>query len=155
MIDSSSLIPALLGTGTPEVAARDATAALRETFGLDVDAARFTQDEYSLNSVSGRAVCSDGTTYFFKFHQEEGEQDNVTEYYRAQLLSDAGLPVEVPVAVVSTPGAQMVLYRLRTRAPDGRRLRRPRARSTGPRRRWARAARQPGGPWTPASGRSS
>jgi hypothetical protein len=70
----------------------------------------FTQDEYSLNSVSGRARLKDGTTYFFKFHQEEGEQEKVSEYYRARLLSEAGLPVDVPVATSTRPGAQMVLY---------------------------------------------
>jgi hypothetical protein len=109
----SALVPALLRRGDAEAAAREVSAALRDMFGLDVEAVRFTQDAYSLNSVSGRAQLKDGTTYFFKFHQEEGEQENVTEYYRAQLLSDAGLPVEVPVATSSRPGAQMVLYQLR------------------------------------------
>lgn len=113
MSTSSALIPALLRRGDAEMAAREARAALRDMFDLDVSAVEFTQDEYSLNSVSGRAHITGGTTYFFKFHQEEGEQDNVTEYYRAKLLSDAGLPVEVPVATSSRPGAQMVLYQLR------------------------------------------
>ncbi len=112
MSAGSALVPALLRRGDAEGAAREVSAALRAMFGLDIEGVRFTQDEYSLNSVSGRARLGDGTTYFFKFHQEEGEQDNVTEYYRAQLLSDAGLPVEVPVATSSRPGAQMVLYRL-------------------------------------------
>jgi hypothetical protein len=106
------VVLALLRKGDAEAAAREVSAALADSFGLDVRAVRFTQDEYSLNSVSGRADLEDGTTYFFKFHQEEGEQDNVTEYYRARLLSDAGLPVEVPVATSSRPGAQMVLYQL-------------------------------------------
>ena len=113
MSASSALIPALLRRGDADMAAREARAALRETFALDVSAVEFTQDEYSLNSVSGRAHVAGGTTFFFKFHQEEGEQDNVTEYYRAKLLSDAGLPVEVPVATSSRPGTQMVLYQLR------------------------------------------
>ncbi len=112
MRPSSALVPALLKRGDAETAAQEVTAALADMFGLDVRAVRFTQDEYSLNSVSGRAQLGDGTTYFFKFHQEEGELDNVTEYYRARLLSDAGLPVEVPVATSSRPGAQMVLYQL-------------------------------------------
>ncbi|MGA3218896.1 MAG: hypothetical protein ABSE77_07450 [Acidimicrobiales bacterium] len=113
MSAGSALVPALLKSGDAEAAAREVSAALRDMFGLDVTAVRFTQDEYSLNSVSGRAQVGDGTTYFFKFHQEEGEQENVTEYYRARLLSDAGLPVEVPVATSSRPGAQMALYQLR------------------------------------------
>jgi hypothetical protein len=108
---SSALIPGLLRNGDGAGAAHEAIAALRETFALDVVAVHFAQDEYSLNSVSGRAVVSDGTFYFFKFHQEDGEEENVTEYYRAHLLDEAGLPVEMPVAVSSTPGAQMVLYR--------------------------------------------
>ena len=105
-----ALIPSLLRKGDRATATHEAIVALRETFGLEVTTVHFTQDEYSLNSVSGRAVLSDGTVYFFKFHQEEGEEENVAEYYRAQLLVDAGLPVEAPVAASTTPGAQMVLY---------------------------------------------
>jgi hypothetical protein len=83
-------------------------------FGMDASGIEFTQDEYSLNSVSGRvALRGQDEEYFFKFHQEEGEEEHVTEYYRAHLLSSAGLPVEVPVAVSNRPGAQIVLYRLR------------------------------------------
>jgi len=108
----SSLIPQLLRSGDAELAAEEASAALREMFGLDIAGVVFTQDEYSLNSVSGRARLKDATTYFFKFHQEEGEQENVSEYYRARLLSEAGLPVEVPLATSTRPGAQMVLYRV-------------------------------------------
>jgi hypothetical protein len=107
---SSALIPSLLRKGDHEAATCEAISALRETFGFEVNTVHFTQDEYSLNSVSGRAVLSDGTVYFFKFHQEEGEEENVAEYYRAQLLVDAGLPVEAPLAASTTPGAQMVLY---------------------------------------------
>ena len=110
MTASSALIPALLKQGDPESAAQEAATALRETFGLDVVAVHFTQDEYSLNSVSGRAVITDGTAHFFKFHQEDGEEENIAEYYRAQLLADAGLPVEVPEATANTPGVQMALY---------------------------------------------
>ncbi|MEI8058077.1 MAG: hypothetical protein WCI29_11780 [Actinomycetes bacterium] len=74
----------------------------------------FTSDEYSLNSVSGRVRYADGDMHFFKFHVEEGEEGNVGEYYRAQVLADAGLPVEVPVAVSPVPGEQFVLYEVRT-----------------------------------------
>ncbi len=82
---------------------------------MRVAGVEFTQDEYSLNSVSGRVrIAGNGGALFFKFHQEDGEQDHVAEYYRARLLSDAGLPVEVPVATSSHPGAQVAIYRLRT-----------------------------------------
>jgi len=111
---SSSVIPTLLREGDADTAATVAIRALDETFGLDVVGIVFTQDEYSLNSVSGRARLRSGKEYFFKFHQEEGELDNVQEYYRAHLLADAGLPTEVPVATSTLPGAQMVLYAIRT-----------------------------------------
>lgn len=74
---------------------------------------RFTSDEYSLNSVSGRVRLGDGPTRFFKFHAEEGEDEHVGEYYRARLLDEAGLPVDVPLAVRTTPGTQMALYEVR------------------------------------------
>ncbi len=70
-------------------------------------------DEYSLNSVNGRASFHDGETVFFKFHVEEGESDRVGEYYRAKVLSDRGLPVDVPLAISADPGEQIVLYEVR------------------------------------------
>ena len=57
---------------------------------------------------------ADGHTEFFKFHAEEGEEAVVTEYYRAQILEDAGLPVEMPLRVAGEPGRQIALYELRT-----------------------------------------
>lgn len=74
---------------------------------------RFTSDEYSLNSVSGRVRLGDGPERFFKFHAEEGEDEHVGEYYRATLLADVGLPVDVPLAVRNAPGTQMALYAVR------------------------------------------
>jgi hypothetical protein len=73
-----------------------------------------TLDEYSLNSVSGRVRFADGDLLFFKFHSEEGEEAHVSEYYRAQLLADAGLPVELPLHLAGQPGRQIALYELRT-----------------------------------------
>jgi hypothetical protein len=94
--------------------AASAVAALVEAgCGRVVGSVTLTLDEYSLNSVSGRVRFEDGTVEFFKFHHEEGEERNVSEYYRARLLSDAGLPVEVPLAVVTEPGRQVVLYEVR------------------------------------------
>jgi hypothetical protein len=77
--------------------------------GKGVTSITFTSDAYALNSVSGRVAQNDGTELFFKFHVEDGEQDNVSEYYRASVLADAGLPVEVPVAISAEPGQQFVL----------------------------------------------
>ena len=94
--------------------AADLTRPLVEALtGKGVQSITFTSDEYALNSVSGRVTQNDGTELFFKFHVEDGEQDNVGEYYRASILDDAGLPVEVPVAISAEPGQQFVLYEIR------------------------------------------
>ena len=81
--------------------------------GTSVESITFTSDAYALNSVSGRVYQADGAELFFKFHVEDDEQDNVSEYYRASVLADAGLPVEVPVAISAEPGQQFVLYEIR------------------------------------------
>lgn len=79
-----------------------------------VRSVRISSDEYSLNSVSGTAVLDGGETLFFKFHVEEGEESAVGEYYRANVLHQAGLPVDVPIASSCLPGQQLVLYKSRT-----------------------------------------
>ncbi len=35
------------------------------------------------------------------------------EYYRARILAEAGLPVDLPVETSTRPGRQILLYRLR------------------------------------------
>ena len=81
--------------------------------GRAVDRVEIGNDEYSLNSVNGRVHFADDSVVFFKFHVEEGETDRVGEYYRATILHDAGLPVDVPLAVSTDPGHQIVLYEIR------------------------------------------
>jgi len=111
---ASAEIRSLVLTGN-HAGARALTARLvGETFGLPVTSVIFTLDEYSLNSVSGRAMLADGTARFFKFHTEDGEAGHVSEYYRGELLATAGLPVELPIAVSTVPGRQIALYELRT-----------------------------------------
>jgi hypothetical protein len=110
----SARIRALIQSRETRRAAVAAADLIAETFGLPVASAELTLDEYSLNSVSGRVHFTDGHTEFFKFHQEEGEEATVTEYYRAQLLEDAGLPVEMPLRIAGEPGRQIALYVLRT-----------------------------------------
>ena len=110
----SARIKALVKAGDVEQAALVTGALIAEVFGLQVASVELTLDEYSLNSVSGRVRFEDGHTEFFKFHQEEGEEANVTEYYLGHLLAEAGLPVEVPIRVAGEPGRQVVLYELRT-----------------------------------------
>jgi hypothetical protein len=107
-------IRTLIAAGQTRQAARAAADLIAGTFGLPVAGVELTLDEYSLNSVSGRVRFADGHTEFFKFHQEEDEEAGVTEYYRAQVLSDAGLPVEMPLRLAGEPGRQIALYELRT-----------------------------------------
>jgi hypothetical protein len=109
----SAEIRALLRSNQPAHAADLTAQLISSAFGLEVTSAEFTMDAYSLNSVSGKVHLADGSARFFKFHQEDREQSNVPEYYRDGLLKAAGLPVETPVAVSSSPGRQIALYALR------------------------------------------
>ncbi|WP_367717392.1 hypothetical protein AB2N04_04675 [Nitratireductor sp. GISD-1A_MAKvit] len=102
------------------VARQDAAraAGMLETFiaGLfDIPVAELVinVDQYSLNSLNGffRSGTDD---FFFKFHQEEGEEEMTGEYYRADILSGAGLPVDQPVHMSTLPGEQLLVYRRRT-----------------------------------------
>jgi len=70
------------------------------------------RDAYSLNSLNGRVETAAGP-FFFKFHQEEGEDRMSGEYYRARILAEAGLPVDLPLKASTRPGRQILLYRLR------------------------------------------
>jgi hypothetical protein len=84
------------------------------TFGLAVAAVEINRDRYSLNSLNGFVTANDGGMFFFKFHQEEGEADTVGEYYRAEVLRDAGFPVDMPLHVSGEVGRQILLYRRRS-----------------------------------------
>ncbi len=72
------------------------TAFLHDVFDIDVIGLRINRDQYSLNSLNG-FFHSDGAEFFFKFHQEDGEEDMKGEYYRAEIIADAGLPIDMPV----------------------------------------------------------
>ena len=82
-------------------------------FGLSVTHASIGADWTSLNSVNGVVDVEGGDRWFFKFHQEEGEEATVGEYYRAEILQRAGLPVDVPVRASREPGRQVLLYAFR------------------------------------------
>lgn len=73
-------------------------------------------DQYSLNSLNGTVALANDTTYFFKFHSEEGEETTITEYYNAELLRKNGYDVDVPVYACGEPGRQILLYALRSDA---------------------------------------
>lgn len=82
-------------------------------FDLDVVSVAITADWSSLNSLNGLVDIADGRRFFFKFHQEEGEEGTVEEYYRAELLQRAGLPVDMPAMMSRQPGHQILLYTYR------------------------------------------
>ncbi|UVK54341.1 hypothetical protein DBIPINDM_000728 [Mesorhizobium sp. AR02] len=94
-------------------AQRALSALLGDLFAMAPSNVRINVDKYSLNSLNG-FFDSDGQAYFFKFHQEEREEGMTGEYYRAEILSRAGLPVDQPVHMSAQPGEQILVYRRRT-----------------------------------------
>lgn len=85
---------------------------LFDLFELDAQNLAINFDQYSLNSLNGFFE-SGGEKYFFKFHQEEGEEKMGGEYYRADILTRAGLPVDQPVMMSTLPGEQILVYKRR------------------------------------------
>ncbi len=85
---------------------------LRDLFGIEARDLRINHDQYSLNSLNGFFVTDEGE-FFFKFHQEDGEEAMSGEYYRADILAKAGLPVDQPVLMSVLPGEQILVYRRR------------------------------------------
>ncbi|WP_137155452.1 hypothetical protein [Rhizobium sp. FKL33] len=89
------------------------TALLSELFDIAPENLAINHDQYSLNSLNGFFE-ADGQAYFFKFHQEEGEEAMTGEYYRADILARAGLPVDQPVMMSVLPGEQILVYARRS-----------------------------------------
>lgn len=85
---------------------------LHDLFKVDAKNIKINYDQYSLNSLNGFFDTADGE-FFFKFHQEEGEEAMSGEYYRADILAKAGLPVDQPVLMSVLPGEQILVYRRR------------------------------------------
>ncbi|TDE34365.1 hypothetical protein [Antarcticimicrobium sediminis] len=85
-------------------------------FDIPVTGLKINYDQYSLNSLNGFFRSGDNR-FFFKFHQEEGEEQMRGEYYRADILARAGLPVDQPVHMSTLPGEQLLIY---TRRADPR-----------------------------------
>lgn len=94
-------------------AAAALTALFADLFGLAAAGVAINRDQYSLNSLNG-FFSAGGADYFFKFHQEDGEEAMTGEYYRADILARAGLPVDMPVFVSNLPGEQVLVYRRRS-----------------------------------------
>lgn len=85
---------------------------LRQKFQIQPRAIQLNDDQYSLNSLNGFFETDEGA-FFFKFHQEEGEDQMRGEYYRADLLVRENLPVDMPVMASTEPGEQILIYRRR------------------------------------------
>jgi hypothetical protein len=88
------------------------SALLAELFAIMPENLAINHDQYSLNSLNGFFEAG-GKAYFFKFHQEEGEEAMSGEYYRADILARAGLPVDQPVMMSALPGEQILVYNRR------------------------------------------
>lgn len=86
---------------------------LRDLFQIEARNVAINHDQYSLNSLNGFFDTNEGQ-FFFKFHQEEGEEAMSGEYYRADILARAGLPVDQPLLMSVLPGEQILVYRRRT-----------------------------------------
>jgi hypothetical protein len=85
---------------------------LRDLFQVEARNLVINHDQYSLNSLNGFFETKTGQ-FFFKFHQEEGEEAMSGEYYRADILAKAGLPVDQPVLMSALPGEQILVYQRR------------------------------------------
>ncbi len=101
-----------LAVKDPTLAEPPLAALLDDLFGIEARNVRINLDQYSLNSLNGFFDTADGA-FFFKFHQEEGEEAMAGEYYRADILAKAGLPVDQPVHMSVLPGEQILVYRRR------------------------------------------
>lgn len=84
-----------------------------EVVGTPASDLHINRDQYSLNSLNGIAGLADGRRLFFKYHNEEGEDKTIEEYYNAELLREAGYRVDVPLYACGEPGRQILLYALR------------------------------------------
>ncbi|WP_227497169.1 hypothetical protein [Planctomonas psychrotolerans] len=102
--------------GNPDGARRALERLVADVTGLVPFDLAVNADEYSLNSLNGTVRLSDGASYFFKFHSEEGEESTIAEYYNAELLRRSGYVVDVPMYACGEPGRQILLYGLRSDA---------------------------------------
>ena len=109
--DTAFSIKRLLQAGQVEGAAAMAADLIRVEADLDVADVRINNDRYSLNSVNGIVSTRTGDKLFFKFHTEEDENSHVKEYYQASILSQVGLPVDIPIQGSTKPGRQFLLYK--------------------------------------------
>lgn len=85
---------------------------LQENEDPEISRVELTPRPESLNSINGFITYSNDERVFFKTHVEENEQ--VSEYYNAKSLADAGYPVVSAKQIQHRPGKQIALYEILT-----------------------------------------
>lgn len=85
---------------------------LKENEDEAIQHVQLTPKPESLNSINGFITYNDGERLFFKTHVEENEQ--VSEYYNASVLQQAGYPVISAKQIRHRPGKQIALYEIVT-----------------------------------------
>lgn len=92
---------------------------LEELFGFEIKKVEIRKDAISLNSVNGfiylskKDIKTKADVLFFKFHQEENEEE-LKEYYNTQILLENGYPIEVPLYISNEVGKQVLIYTVKT-----------------------------------------
>ena len=81
---------------------------VKEVYAEDVVSVELRPSPVSLNSIHGFLNHADGRRYFFKTHTESDTV--IAEYYRAQLIADAGYPVIQPIFQSNAVGKQLLVY---------------------------------------------
>ena len=81
---------------------------VKEVYADDVVSVELRPSPVSLNSIHGFLNHADGRRYFFKTHTESDTV--IAEYYRAQIIADAGYPVIQPVFQSNVVGKQLLVY---------------------------------------------
>lgn len=100
--------------GKPDLVKNLLARMIREEFGFTITDITLGADDYSLNSVNGFMTRDDGERFFFKFHHEENEESVLQEFYRGEILVEAGFPVDMPIHICRRVGRQILLYPLKT-----------------------------------------
>jgi hypothetical protein len=85
---------------------------LQSNYDASVSSVSINTKPESLNSLNGIVEMGSGAKYFFKTHTEENEQ--LSDYYNSQMLSDAGYPMLQPTRIQHKPGQQIALYEVIT-----------------------------------------
>nr|WP_279183812.1 hypothetical protein [Acetobacter syzygii] len=111
---SAAAILSAARKGKPDLAKDLLARMIKEEFGFTLTDITLGADDYSLNSVNGFMTRDDGEHFFFKFHHEENEESVLQEFYRGEILVEAGFPVDMPIHICRRVGRQILLYPLKT-----------------------------------------